>query len=161
MHSATILWVRDAIVVLLSVERGFEWYKPPQDVLLNIYCQYDEINHVAAVIHCPLATPIQLPSSSHGLETWGCSNSPIFLNLDVAACGCCERSKPLYQRPKDLSWCHMTTSGFCRGATVPLYSYTTTSSSLCKVCQEPEPQNTLCSGIYCVWFYPCFQADCE
>ena len=48
------LWVRDALVALPTVEERFEWNEPHQDILLNVYCQHDEINNTAAVIHSSL-----------------------------------------------------------------------------------------------------------
>ena len=48
------LWVRDAIIVLLSFEDEFELKKPHQDAFLDIYSQHDEISHIVAVIHSSL-----------------------------------------------------------------------------------------------------------
>ena len=49
-----ILWMTDTIIVLLTAVEGFEWNKPHQDVLLDIYLQHGEINHTAAIIHSSL-----------------------------------------------------------------------------------------------------------
>ena len=58
------------MIVLLTTEKGFDWRRTHQGVLLDIYCQHCEFSQTGTIATIDditgEATPVKQPSSNNG-----------------------------------------------------------------------------------------------